>query len=68
MKIVISILFFLARIYIGFKILHWVFLRLLTTQPHPISEIEVFLVYVIFDIWMHVSNTRMEEEMNDLRS
>lgn len=54
MKVVIGLLIIIARIYIGFKILQWIFLEMKEPQIHSISEIELYLVFVILDVWISI--------------
>lgn len=54
MKVVIGLLIIIARIYIGFKILQWIFSEMKEPQIHSISEIELYLVFVILDVWISI--------------
>ena len=52
MKTIFTLLVLIAKLYLGFKILSWVFMEMYSPELHNISEIEGYLVFVIFDIWL----------------
>ena len=68
MKRLITILLFIARFYIGFKIALWIFLKSSNPQSHQLSEIEVFLVFALFDSWMISISTNFNNEIKDLEN
>ena len=49
----------IVRFLVIVKLISWVILRQITEIPHPISEIEVFLVYILVDIWLFNNKTSM---------
>lgn len=54
MKLLISLLIIILRLYIGFKIIQWIFFEFSQPQIHSISEIEVYLVIILFDSWINI--------------
>jgi hypothetical protein len=50
----------IIRFVIGVKVIAWLILRLFTNVPHPISEIEIYLVYIIFDTWILRDTTEIK--------
>mgnify|MGYP003341227027 CR=1 FL=1 len=63
MKTLITILLFIARLYIGFKIALWIYSKSMNPQSHQLSEIEVYLVFVIFDTWLTSFSNNLEIEI-----
>lgn len=41
----------IVRVLISVKVIAWIILRFTTNIPHPISEIEVYLVLMLVDVW-----------------
>lgn len=60
MKFLLGIIIVILRFYIGIKILYWIILKLQSPQFHSISEIDVFLVSILFDIWISTSHGNIE--------
>jgi hypothetical protein len=52
MKILFSIFLIFLRIWVGYKVLAWVIAKSFHPELHTISEIEIYLVVIIFDIWI----------------
>jgi hypothetical protein len=50
-KILFATLIIIVRLLIGVRVFSWVILNFFTNVPHPISEIESYLVLMILDIW-----------------
>lgn len=48
---IFAVLITLVRIFLGIKIISWLIVNLISEVPHPLSEIEVFLVIILLDIW-----------------
>jgi len=51
-KLFISFLIIISRIYVGVRVISWIILKIITEIPHPLSEIEIYLVIMILDIWV----------------
>jgi hypothetical protein len=60
MKILFSIFLIIGRLWIGFTILSWVIKKMMTPTLHNISEIEVYLVLMIFDTWISISQNNID--------
>jgi len=60
MKILFSIFLILGRIWIGFAVLSWVIKKIMTPALHNISEIEVYLVLMVFDTWISISQNNID--------
>lgn len=64
MKSIIAIFLIICRIYIGVKVLWWLFLEMKAPDLHSVSEIEAYLVFVLFDTWVSSSQTDIDIEIN----
>jgi hypothetical protein len=51
-KLFVSFLIIISRIYVGVRVISWIILKIITEIPHPLSEIEVYLVIMFLDIWV----------------
>ena len=56
MKILLIIFLFILRIAIGFNIMLWLVQEFRFPDQHSFVEIEFYLVLIIFDIWITMSN------------
>ena len=61
MKLILSILISLGKIYLGVRVMWWVFEEMTNPELHSFSEIEVFFVLLVFDIWVTGQNTMLEK-------
>lgn len=61
MKLIFSILISLGKIYLGVKVMWWVFEEMKNPELHSFSEIEVFFVLLVFDIWITGQNLMLEK-------
>ena len=52
MKTVFTLIVLLAKLYLGFKILIWAIMEVSNPELHSLSEIEGYLVFAVFDIWI----------------
>jgi hypothetical protein len=52
MKIILSILLNIARLYLGIKVLVWLVGEILHPELHQLSEIELILVIMVMDNWI----------------
>ena len=64
MKHLAAILIIFGKIYLGIRILWWVILKMQHPELHNISEIDVFLVLLVFDIWIGQQNIEIEKMDN----
>jgi hypothetical protein len=60
MKILFSIFLIFLRIWVGYKVLAWVIAKSFHTELHTISEIEIYLVLIIFDTWIAKSQESLD--------
>jgi len=49
-KIIFAAFLIIVRLLIGVRVFSWVILNFFTNVPHPISEIEPYLVLMVLDI------------------
>jgi hypothetical protein len=64
MKIILSIFLILCRLFVGIKIIYWIIEKINYPQIHSISEIELFLVIVVFDTWTSLSQSGIDIKIN----
>jgi hypothetical protein len=64
MKHLTAILIIFGKIYLGIRILWWAILKMQHPELHNISEIDVFLVLLVFDIWIGQQNIEIEKMDN----
>lgn len=62
-KTIIALFLLGARIYMGFKIALWIYSKSMNPQSHSISEIEVYLVFAVFDTWLNSVSNNIEIEI-----
>ena len=60
MKILISVFLIIIRIVIGLKIMFWLIQEYRHPELHSMSDVEFYLVFLIFDIWISISNSGIE--------
>jgi len=60
MKILISVFLIIIRIVVGLKIMFWLIQEYNYPVLHSISDVEFYLVFLIFDIWVSISNSGIE--------
>ena len=60
MKSIFTLLVLLAKLYLGFKILIWAIMEVNNPELHNLSEIEGYLVFAVFDIWISHSTTSIK--------
>jgi hypothetical protein len=66
MKILIVLFLIIVRFWIGFKILTWIVLKATKPFIHEISEIELYLVIMIFDVW--ISSTHNDIDVKVIKN
>lgn len=66
MKTLFTFIVLLAKLYIGVRILIWGISEIYYPELHNLSEIEGYLVFAVFDIWIFHStnnfNSTKEED------
>jgi hypothetical protein len=60
MKILLGIFLIIIRIIVGLKIIFWLIQKYNYPETHSISDIEFYLVFLLFDIWISISNNGIE--------
>lgn len=62
MKYIVGLLLFIGRLFCGYKIVFWLFEKIYYKNNLPISEIEPFLVFILFDVWVITMIKNTSEE------
>jgi hypothetical protein len=62
MKILLGFFLLIIRIIVAFKVIYWLYEEYNYPEIHSISDIEFYLVFLLFDIWISISNTGIEVE------
>jgi hypothetical protein len=65
MKILLIIFLFILRIAIGFNIMFWLVQEFRFPDQHSFVEIEFYLVLLVFDIWVSMTNVVIERVSGD---
>ena len=65
MKILLSIFLIVIRLIVGFNIISWLINEFVKPESHSISEIEFYLVFLLFDIWISISNNGIDYPESD---
>lgn len=65
MKLLLGLFLIIIRIIVGFKILVWLVQEYRFPDLHTMSEIEFYLVFLIFDTWVAISNSGIEIPNNE---
>lgn len=63
MKLILAIILVTTRLWVGLTILSWGVHELRRPELHSISEIEIYLVLMLFDIWLS-SNSGIDITIN----
>ena len=50
-KIFLAFIITIVKFLIFVKVSSWIILNVFTNIPHPISEIEIYLVLILLDTW-----------------
>jgi len=59
-KSIFTLLVLLAKLYLGFRILIWGIMEISNPELHNLSEIEGYLVFMVFDIWISYSSSSVK--------
>jgi hypothetical protein len=65
MKILLIIFLIILRIAIGFNIVYWLVQEFRFPDQHSFVEIEFYLVLLVFDIWVSMTNMVIERVSDD---
>jgi hypothetical protein len=60
MKTIFTLIVLLSKLYIGLRILIWAIAEVSNPELHNLSEIEGYLVFAVFDIWISHSTTTIK--------
>jgi hypothetical protein len=66
-RLFISFLIIISRIYVGVRVISWIILKIITEVPHPLSEIEIYLVVMLLDVWVS-SQFFVDKQINESES
>jgi hypothetical protein len=58
-KTLFALILIIVRLLVSVKVISWIILNIFTNIPHPISEIEVYLVIILLDIWLLSTSTEI---------
>jgi hypothetical protein len=58
-KSLFALILIIVRLLVSVKVISWLILKFFTNIPHPISEIEVYLVIILLDIWLLSNSTEI---------
>jgi hypothetical protein len=61
MKSFFVLLVLIGKIYLGTRIMWWVFLKFTSPELHNFNEIDVYVVLLIFDIWIGGQSVEIEK-------
>jgi hypothetical protein len=61
MKAFFALFVIITKLYLGFRILWWIICDFSEPELHTISEIEPYLVLLLFDVWLCQQNTEFEK-------
>lgn len=56
MKILLMIFLIVIRLIVGFNIMYWLVQEFKFPEDHSFIEIEIYLILIIFDIWITMTN------------
>jgi hypothetical protein len=65
MKILLSIFLIVIRLIVGFNVISWLINEFIKPELHSISDIEFYLVFLLFDIWISISNNGIDHTKVD---
>lgn len=65
MKILLIVFLIVIRFIIGFKIMFWLVQEFRFPEEHSFVEIEFYLVLLLFDIWISLSNVSVGQPQNE---
>jgi hypothetical protein len=60
MRIIIAIFLIICRFWVGFKVLSWIVGKAQSPELHQFSEIELYIVIMIFDSWISSSQSEID--------
>jgi len=49
----------IVRLLVSVKVISWLLLNFFSNIPHPISEIEPYIVIILLDIWLLSTGTEI---------
>jgi hypothetical protein len=54
-KSLFTLIIIIVRLLVSVKVISWLILRFFSDIPHPISEIETYIVILLLDVWFFSS-------------
>ena len=64
MKFLIGLTVIFLRFFVGFKILFWIGQEINAPDIHSLSEIELFLVVILLDLWVSTQQNEIDIEID----
>ena len=61
MRTIFTLIILLGKLYLGIRVLWWIVLEISHPELHTISEIEGFLVLLVFDVWVGQQNGEIDK-------
>jgi hypothetical protein len=58
-KYLFAFILMIVRLLVSVKVISWLLLNFFSNIPHPISEIEPYIVIILLDIWLLSDGTEI---------
>jgi len=58
-KYLFAFILMIVRLLVSVKVISWLLLNFFSNIPHPISEIEPYIVIILLDIWLLSTGTEI---------
>jgi len=58
-KYLFAFILMIVRLLVSVKVISWLLLNFFSNIPHPISEIEPYIVIILLDIWLLSAGTEI---------
>lgn len=65
MMTLFNILIWIARIYLGFKFIWVLIANTINPEAYPLSDLDWFLYFLVFDIWLHMISQNFKMEIDE---
>jgi hypothetical protein len=68
MMMLFNILILIARIFLGVKFLWILVMNTVNPETYPLSDLDWFLYFLVFDIWIHSlsRNVKMDDDEDEI--
>ena len=64
LKSLLAIIIIIIRLLVSVKVITWLILKFISEIPHPISEIESYIVIILLDVWVFSSIIEVQIKNN----